>query len=278
MNNPTLKTPIVDIGINLMHRSFQQDREQVVERALAHQVTPLIITGTSLRSSEEAARYAGQYPCKLYATAGIHPHDAKHCNDSTLNRLKELAALPQVVAIGECGLDYNRDFSPREVQRRWFSEQVRLAQELNMPLFLHEREASADFTAILKEQQVQRAVVHCFTGTRQELAAYLEAGWHIGITGWICDERRGKHLRELVRLIPLDRLMLETDAPFLTPRDLKEKPAEGRNEPVFLPHILRTVAQCLGKPAEEVAQATTATAHAFFSIGDDGDSEAEQVR
>jgi TatD DNase family protein len=278
MKNITLKTPIVDIGINLMHRSFQQDREQVVERALANGVTPLIITGTSLRSSEEAARYAGLHPGKLYSTAGVHPHDAKHCNDSTLNRLMELAALPQVVAIGECGLDYNRDFSPRDVQRRWFAEQVRLAQELGMPLFLHEREASADFTAILKEQQVQKAVVHCFTGTRQELTAYLEAGWHIGITGWICDERRGKHLRELVRLIPLDRLMLETDAPFLTPRDLKEKPAEGRNEPAFLPHILRTVAQCLGKPAEEVAHATTATAHAFFSIGDDGDSEAEQVR
>jgi TatD DNase family protein len=277
MNDSTLKTPIVDIGINLMHRSFQQDREQVVERALANGVTPLIITGTSLRSSEEAARYAGQYPGKLYATAGVHPHDAKHCSEATLNRLKELAALPQVVAIGECGLDYNRDFSPRDVQRRWFAEQVRVAKELNMPLFLHEREASADFTAILKEQQVQKAVVHCFTGNRQELTAYLDAGWFIGITGWICDERRGKDLRELVRLIPLDRLMLETDAPFLTPRDLKEKPAEGRNEPALLPHILHTVAQCLGKPAEEVAQGTTATATAFFSIGSGGKGEAEQV-
>ncbi len=277
MNNAALKTPIVDIGINLMHRSFQQDREQVVERALANGVTPLIITGTSLRSSEEAARYAWQYPGKLYATAGVHPHDAKHCSEATLNRLKELAALPQVVAIGECGLDYNRDFSPREVQRRWFAEQVRLAKELNMPLFLHEREASSDFTAILKEQQVQKAVVHCFTGTRQELTAYLDAGWLIGITGWICDERRGKHLRELVRLIPLDRLMIETDAPFLTPRDLKEKPAEGRNEPAFLPHILHSIARCLGKPAEEVAQATTATANAFFSIEGGGDDETKQV-
>jgi TatD DNase family protein len=118
-------------------------------------------------------------------------------------------------------------------------------------------------------------VVHCFTGTRQELTVYLEAGWHIGITGWICDERRGKHLRELVRLIPLDRLMLETDAPFLTPRDLKEKPAGGRNEPALLPHILHTVAQCLGKSAEEVAQATTATATSFFSIEGGGNDEAE---
>lgn len=259
--------PIVDIGVNLMHRSFHQDREQVVERALAQGVTPLVITGTSLRSSWEAARYARRYPGKLYATAGIHPHDAKSCGGDTLAQLKELAAMPQVVAIGECGLDYNRDFSPRDVQRKWFGEQVRLAQELEMPLFLHEREAFADFISILKEQQVQKAVVHCFTGTRAELIAYLDLGWHIGITGWICDERRGRHLQELVRMVPLDRLMIETDAPFLTPRDLREKPADGRNEPAFLPHILQVVARCAGKPVDEVAEATTRTAREFFGIG-----------
>lgn len=258
---------LIDIGVNLMHRSFQQDREQVVEKAVAHCVTPLIITGTSLRSSQEAARYAGRYPGKLYATAGVHPHDAKSCSEETLTKLEELAALPQVVAIGECGLDYNHDFSPRVVQRKWFAEQVQLAVRLNMPLFLHEREAFTDFIGILKEQAVQKAVVHCFTGSGAELKAYLEMGWHIGITGWICDERRGKHLRELVRLIPLDRLMLETDAPFLTPRDLKEKPADGRNEPAILPHIAQAVARCVGKTEKDVAEATTGTARAFFGIG-----------
>lgn len=257
---------IVDIGVNLMHRSFHQDREQVVERALANHVTPLILTGTSVRNSIEAARYAGRYHGKLYATAGVHPHDAKSCNEETINKLKELAALPQVVAIGECGLDYNRDFSPRDVQRQWFAEQVRLALELNMPLFLHEREAFSDFIAILKEHGVQKAVVHCFTGTQSELEAYLDMGFYIGITGWICDERRGRHLRELVRMIPLDRLMIETDAPFLTPRDLKVKPKDGRNEPAFLPHILETIARCIGKPSEEVAKATTETAMEFFCI------------
>lgn len=258
--------PLIDIGINLMHRSFNEDRELLVEKAAAEGVTPLIITGTSLRSSSEAARYAGRYPAKLYATAGVHPHDAKSCNEETLKKLKELAALPQVVAIGECGLDYNRDFSPREVQRKWFAEQVRLAQELEMPLFLHEREAFADFMHILREHSVRKAVVHCFTGTAAELKAYLDAGFHIGITGWICDERRGKPLRELVRHVPLNRLMIETDAPFLTPRDLKEKPKDGRNEPAFLPHILRSVALCVGKSAEEVAKATTETAREFFGI------------
>jgi len=258
--------PIVDIGVNLMHRSFHQDREQVIERAIANNVTPLIITGTSLRNSIEAARYCRRYEGKLYATAGVHPHDAKSCNDETITKLKELAVSSQVVAIGECGLDYNRDFSPRDVQRKWFNEQIRLALELGMPLFLHEREAFSDFTAILKEHEVSKAVVHCFTGTRAELKAYLDMGFYIGITGWICDERRGKHLRELVRMIPLDRLMIETDAPFLTPRDLKEKPAEGRNEPAFLPHILQAVARCVGRPVEEVAKATTETAKEFFGI------------
>ncbi|WP_438447102.1 TatD family hydrolase [Gorillibacterium sp. sgz5001074] len=258
--------PIVDIGVNLMHRTFHQDREQVVERALANHVTPLIITGTSLRNSLEAARYAGRYPEKLYATAGVHPHDAKNCNEDTITKLKELAALPQVVAIGECGLDYNRDFSPRDVQRKWFIQQVQLAVELKMPLFLHERETFSNFIAILKVNAVQKAVVHCFTGTYTELKAYLEMGFHIGVTGWICDERRGKHLRDLVRMLPLDRLMVETDAPFLTPRDLKEKPAEGRNEPAFLPHILQTVAKCIGRPTEEVAKATTETAVKFFGL------------
>lgn len=248
-----MSNQIIDIGVNLMHRTFHQDREQVVERAAANQVSPLILTGTSLRNSQETARYAGRYPGKLYTTAGVHPHDAKSCNEDTIAKLKDLAALPQVVAIGEFGLDYNRDFSPRNVQRKWFTEQI-------------EREAFADFVAILKEHGVKKVVVHCFTGSYSELKAYLSMGFHIGFTGWICDERRGKHLKDLVRMIPLDRLMIETDAPFLTPRNLKEKPADGRNEPAFLPHILQTVAQCIGKPAEEVAKATTETAKAFFRI------------
>ncbi|KIL40263.1 DNase TatD [Gordoniibacillus kamchatkensis] len=258
---------IIDIGVNLMHRSFHPDREQVVMRAEANGVWPLVITGTSLRNSVEAAHYAGKAPRKLYSTAGIHPHDAKNCNRETLTKLKELAVLPQVVAIGECGLDYNRDFSPRDVQRKWFTEQVNLSVELNMPLFLHEREAFSDFAAILKEFDIKKAVVHCFTGSENELKSYLEMDLYIGITGWICDERRGKHLRELVKLIPLDRLMIETDAPFLTPRDLPVKPSDGRNESAFLPRILQTVAACIGKSPDDLAQATTNTAKRFFGIG-----------
>ncbi|WP_145948761.1 TatD family hydrolase [Paenibacillus sp. Y412MC10] len=260
--------PIIDIGVNLMNSSFDRDREEVLARAAEAGVEQLIITGTSVESSEEAAHYAKSYPGRLFSTAGVHPHDAKDCGPDTAERLRRLAGLPEVVAIGECGLDYNRDFSPRDVQRRWFEEQLRLAEELDMPLFLHERDASADFAAMLKDHPalIQRAVVHCFTGSAEELYTYLEMGLHIGITGWICDERRGGHLRELVREIPLDRLMIETDAPYLTPRDLRPKPKSGRNEPAFLAHILGVVADCRGEEPATLAAATVRTTRRFFGI------------
>ncbi|NOU94874.1 YchF/TatD family DNA exonuclease [Paenibacillus sp. LMG 31456] len=259
---------MIDIGVNLMHRSFQQDRDRVVARAVEAGVSPLILTGTHERNSEEAARYAARFPEKLYATAGIHPHDARNCTAHTIEKLHRLALLPQVVAIGECGLDYNRDFSPRDVQKKWFEEQVQLACELKIPLFLHEREAHYDFIRLLKPYagRIHKAVVHCFTGSIQELQVYLNMGFYIGITGWICDERRGKHLREVVKRVPLNRLMIETDAPFLTPRDLSVKPLDGRNEPAFLPHIAQAVAACVGKTTEEVADITTKTAKEFFDL------------
>ncbi|QDH22159.1 hypothetical protein FFV09_15690 [Saccharibacillus brassicae] len=259
----------IDIGVNLMHRSFGSDRERVVEAAVQAGVTPLILTGTSVRSSQAAAEYARAYPGRLYATAGVHPHDAKSCDAHTLQALRELAAGGEVFAIGECGLDYNRDFSPRDVQREVFAQQIGLAAELALPLFLHERDAHADFARLLREHRPENvpAVVHCFTGSEEELRAYLEMGLHIGITGWICDERRGRQLRELVRLIPPDRLMIETDAPFLTPRDLRPKPKDGRNEPAFLPHIAAAVAECTGRSAESVMDQTTKTAKTFFNIG-----------
>lgn len=261
---------LIDIGVNLMHRSFDQDRDEVVARAFATGVSPLLMTGTNVRNSEGATRYADKFPGKLFATAGIHPHDTRNCTVQTIDKLRQLAKLPQVVAIGECGLDYNRDFSPRDVQRKWFEEQIQLACELQMPLFLHEREAHYDFVHIMKPYvgSMNKAVVHCFTGSLQELQVYLQLGCYIGITGWICDERRGKHLRELVKRIPLDRLMLETDAPFLTPRDLPVKPHDGRNEPTFLPHIAATVAVCLGKTVEEISELTTRTTKNFFGLNE----------
>jgi len=260
---------LIDIGLNLTHKSFNADRDQVISRVAAVGVNTLILTGTSLRGSQEASALAARFPGRLYATAGVHPHDAKSCTPATIDALRNLASHLQVVAIGECGLDYNRDFSPRDLQDKWFDAQVQLAYELNQPLFLHERDAHARFVEILSRysDRLSRTVVHCFTGSAGQLDTYLSMGFYIGITGWICDERRGRHLRDLVRRIPLERLMLETDAPFLTPRDLVPQPRSGRNEPAYLPHILRAVAQSMRRPLEEVAASTTAAARAFFALG-----------
>ena len=260
---------LIDIGVNLAHRSFRSDLAQVIARATAAGVRALVITGTSETSSKAALEIARAHPGALHATAGVHPHDARRCGDGTIDALRALAAEPEVVAIGECGLDYDRDFSPRPVQDRWFEEQIRLACELGMPLFLHERAAHARFLEILRPHRpaLAGAVVHCFTGGLAELEAYLALDLHIGVTGWICDERRGADLRAAVARVPLDRLLLETDAPFLTPRDLQPRPPKGRNEPAFLPHVLSAVARCMGRAPEEVAASTTATARRLFGLG-----------
>lgn len=258
---------LIDIGVNLAHRSFHHDLGDVIGRALAAGVGTMVLTGTSLSNSQEAQRIAHGYPGRLFSTAGVHPHDSKDCSEEVLAEFRRMTALPEVVAIGECGLDFNRDYSPRPLQEKWFEAQVALAEEVQRPLFLHERDAHQRFCEILTaHRRSVPAVLHCFTGTRDELRKCLDLGLHIGITGWICDERRGTHLRELVREIPPDRLMIETDAPFLLPRSMPHKPKNGRNEPAFLVHVLRTVAECQGKPAEEVVEMTTRTAREFFHL------------
>ncbi len=259
---------IIDIGVNLAHRSFDADRKQVIERAFAAGVRTMVATGTSLAGSQGVLHIAQEYPHRIFATAGVHPHDSRNCSEETISELRRLAANEAVVAVGECGLDFNRDFSPRPQQEKWFEAQVALAEELQMPLFLHERDAQLRFCEIFATvRKSVPAVVHCFTGTSKELKAYLEMDLHIGITGWICDGRRGLHLRELVKEIPPERLMIETDAPYLIPRTMPTRPKDGRNEPALLPHVLQTVADCLGKPAAEVAELTTKTAREFFRIG-----------
>ena len=276
---------LIDIGINLMNSAFDKDREDVVKAAAAEGVSPLIITGSGERSSLDAAIFASAYNARkggaLYTTAGVHPHEAKNCGNGTIDFLRELVREKSekgsgVKAIGECGLDYDRDFSPRDVQRRWFVKQVELAAELSLPLFLHERAAFPDFSLILGEysKAVPAMVVHCFTGTGKELDHYLSLGCYIGITGWICDERRGKHLRELVKNIPKDRLMLETDGPYLLPRDLPgnlpkdhpQKVKNKRNESKLLPHIAETVARHLEKDPAKLAKETFANSKKFFTI------------
>jgi TatD DNase family protein len=266
---------LIDIGVNLMSPAFDRDREAIIARADAAGVKALIITGSDIESSDRAAAFVRENPnlnCK--ATAGVHPHNAKDWNERMLaRRLEELAALygGDIRAIGECGLDYNRNFSPQDAQRKCFEDQLKLAAKIGKPVFLHERDAFGDFFSILKQYRacLPGAVVHCFTGTRQELEACLSIDCYIGITGWICDERRGGHLVPLLTTIPADRLLLETDAPYLLPRSLPRsaRGKSGRNEPCFLPHIAASVAEILGKTPEQIAAETSANAARFFGLG-----------
>jgi len=260
---------LVDIGINLTHRSFDRDREEVIERGAQAGVKTLIITGTSVHDSQRAAQLARQRPATSFATAGVHPHHAAECDATTIDTLRALAADPHVVAIGECGLDFNRDFSPRDLQERWFEAQLELAAELQLPVFLHERDAADRFVALLEEHRPRLAggIVHCFTGTTATVERYLALDLHIGITGWICDERRGAGLVAAVRSIPLDRLMIETDGPFLLPRTLPRGLAHGRrNEPAFLPEVLKALARAIGRDELEIATATTQNARRLFRL------------
>jgi TatD DNase family protein len=240
----------------------------VIERALEAVISKIVLTGTSLGGSQTALEMARQNDC-LYSTAGIHPHGAKTFNANTIETLKQLLSDECCVAVGECGLDYNRNFSPKDKQIECFTAHINLANELDKPLFLHERDAFDEFYRILNasKQEDTKAVVHCFTGKREHMQAYLDMGCYIGITGWICDERRGLELKEMIQYIPADRLMLETDAPFLTPRDMRPKPKNGRNEPAFLKHIVGVAAEAVGKPVAQVVEETYANSLGFFGIG-----------
>ncbi len=207
-------------------------------------------------------------PRRLFATAGVHPHHAAEFDAHTAAALRSLLANPAFVAVGECGLDFFRDYSPRAAQRRAFAAQLELAAEVGKPVFLHQRDAHDEFVAMLAPARASLAggVAHCFTGGPAELDAYLELDLHIGVTGWVCDERRGAELRAAVPRIPLDRLLVETDAPYLLPRDLEPKPRSRRNEPQFLAHVLERIAALAEQPVEVVAQATTANAERLFGL------------
>ena len=263
---------LIDIGVNLTHDSFDHDRDAVMQRARDAGVARMIVTGASREHSPKALELARAHPGELYATAGVHPHHASEYTAECDAEIRALHAHPEVVAVGETGLDYFRDFSPRPAQRRAFERQLDIAVETGKPLFLHQRDAHADFMAIMKEFEgrLGPAVVHCFTGTREELFDYLDQDWYVGITGWLCDERRGRHLREIVGNIPANRLMVETDSPYLLPRSLAPRPKDRRNEPMHLPHIVEELARDRGEDPAAVAAATTATATAFFRLGEPG--------
>jgi TatD DNase family protein len=260
----------VDIGVNLTHDSFEHDRLDVIRRAAEAGVRHMIVTGACLDSSRAAIELTQSLPTVLRATAGYHPHHAVQLSTDKFALLSELARSSAVVAVGECGLDYHRNFSSPAEQRIAFERQLSLAIELQKPLFLHCRDAHVDFVPMLKAagSQLPRAVLHCFTGTGRELDECLSLGLWIGITGWICDERRGRHLHDLVAHIPEGKLMVETDAPYLLPRDLTPKPQSRRNEPGYLPHIGQLIAKLRGETPDALAQHTTRTARDFFALSE----------
>lgn len=262
----------IDIGINLINRQFKAGTAAVIQKALDAGVYRMILTGTSISNSEQSAALAGQYPGQLFSTAGIHPHDAKHFDGQCIARLRALLQQPQVVSAGECGLDFDRDFSPRPMQEQCFEAQLQLAIETQKPLFLHERAAFERFVSITDNflPALPAAVVHCFTGTLAEAKTYLDKGFYLGFTGAITDGRRFAHLEEVVKYVPLDRLLLETDAPFMLPKNvpnnLLAKGMERRNEPAFLPFVANTVAQIKGINASEIMECTTQNANRFFGL------------
>jgi TatD DNase family protein len=259
---------LVDVGCNLTHDSFDGDREAVMERAREAGVVQMIVTGASEDGSRSALELARSHPGRLYATVGVHPHHAADFTDETESLMRRLSGEGPVVAVGETGLDYFRDFSPRDVQREVFRRQLQVGADSGLPLFLHLRDAHEDFHAILQDVRdlLSDVVVHCFTGSRDEMRQYLDLDCHIGITGWICDERRGTHMKEYLKDIPADRLLVETDAPYLKPRNLRPKVKTHRNEPCWLPWIVGTLAAVRDEHPDFVAERTTENARRFFRI------------
>ncbi|MDF2397115.1 MULTISPECIES: TatD family hydrolase [Pseudomonas] len=262
---------LIDIGVNLTNPCFAEKHQAVLNRAYEAGVCQLILTGTSVEGSEQALELCQQLDAdghRLFATAGLHPHCASDWNADSPRRLRALLSEPRIRAVGECGLDFNRDFSPRPQQEKVLEEHLALAVELQLPVFLHERDANQRLLDILRDfrDRLPAAVVHCFTGEQRALFSYLDLDLHIGITGWICDERRGTHLHPLVRNIPRGRLMLESDAPYLLPRSLRPKPKNGRNEPAYLTEVLREVALHRDETPQDLASHSTACSRAFFNL------------
>lgn len=270
--NTLLKAPaaLIDIGVNMTSDRFHGKHSEIIEQALEANVLTQIVTGTSLSSSEEALKLCEQFPEQLRSTVGIHPHDASEFTSQTPKHLKDLLQHPLCVAVGETGLDFNRNFSTPQEQEKAFEAQLELAIEFQKPIFMHERDAFERQHEILKSYRdhIADGVIHCFTGSQKALFGYLDLDLYIGITGWVCDERRGTDLQELVHNIPADRLMIETDAPYLLPRNMDKKPKDRTNRPAFLPWVLKEMSQHMKLSELDLAHKTSDNARRFFRLPD----------
>ncbi len=258
---------LFDSHSHLDDKSFAGDLDAVMVRASKAGVNAVMVVGITLESSEQAVAIAEKNP-GIFASVGIHPHDAAGCSDEILARLEQLAGNPNVRAWGETGLDFNRMFSPQPDQERWFNRQIEIADHLDLPLIFHERDSGGRFLDILKShsQAVRRGVVHCFSGTRPELTEYIEMGLHIGITGILTNHQRGEQLRKLVQYIPRDRLLVETDAPYLTPTP--ERNRHRRNEPAFVRSTFLKLAEVLEENPVALAEIIWGNTIQLFGITD----------
>jgi TatD DNase family protein len=258
---------MIDIGANLTNKRFEKDFNTVIEEAAAADVSSIIITGTDLANSKVALDLCNNHS-DLFCTAGVHPHDASSYNDETHQALANLLNNKKVLAVGECGLDFNRNFSTPEQQIRAFENQLLLATACQKPVFLHEREAFKTQYPLLQKYRdsISGGVVHCFTGNKQELLKYLELDLYIGITGWICDERRGQELQALIPLIPDNRLLIETDSPYLTPRSLTGKRKKAKNVPANLGHIAEFIAKLRDQSLSDIKEMTINNTTELFKL------------
>lgn len=252
-----------DAGLNLFSPQFSGQEQQIVQQAHAENVTHLLLISSDLNETELNKEFASKHP-RCFCTAGVHPHHAARVSSHWLKDLTAALQHPAVVAIGECGLDFNRDFSPRTQQQVVFAAQLQLAKECGKAVYLHERDAFATQVAILKEHKISHGVAHCFTGNQQQMRTYLDLGLYIGITGWLCDERRGQALQDAIRYLPSDRLILESDAPYLLPRTLRPRPRF--NQPAFLPVIAADVARLTGRTLQDIAIQSMNNSLALFQI------------
>ena len=262
---------LFDCCVNLADKSFDDDRLEVLQRARAAGVGAMLLTATDLKSAFDVidhCRRLADNGVELYATCGLHPHHARLWDADYGKELSALATTPLVRAIGETGLDYYRKFSPITQQLKVFNEQVQIAINLQKPLLLHERDAADSFEQVMSEHvgKLPRCLLHCFTGSKSSLRKYLDYDFYIGITGWVCDPARGDRLRELVKFIPPNRLVLETDAPYLLPKTLQTKPKSRRNEPMYLPEVARYCAELLNCDPEQLISESTDNARAFLGL------------
>ena len=259
---------LVDIGANLTHKSFEQDFDKVIREATEAGLVHIIITGTDLETSNASHIISVRQPTLFSSTVGFHPHISKNVTDVDISAAAELALKPHVVAIGEIGLDFNRNYSPPKHQLRVFELLLELAVELQKPVFLHQRDAHKEFHNLLKQYRpgLVGGVVHCFTDTEEALMDYLDLDMHIGVTGWICDERRGELLQSLVAKIPDNRLLIETDAPYLFPRTLLPNKNSRRNEPKYIIEIINAISHYRHQDPVKIAEHTTSNAVRLFGL------------